>query len=71
MNKTQSKNYPNPDILTSSINIVASCDCTGLIQSAPTFEDEVEEYADIYDIPCQPRVKELSENLEQGIDNFK
>jgi len=71
MNKKSSKQYPNPDILESSCNVVSSCDCTGLIQSAPTIEDEVEEYADIYDIPSQPMVEELSENLEKGKDKLK
>lgn len=53
------KDYPNPDILDLKDNIVSSTGCTGLIQSAPITEDEVEEYSDIYKIPKQEGLDKL------------
>lgn len=34
-----------------SEGIVSSMDCTGLIQTPPTSEEEADAYTDIYDIP--------------------
>ena len=45
------RNYPNPDMFDLKDNVASSTECTGLIQSMPITEDEVEEYADICEIP--------------------
>jgi len=44
------KNYPNPNIFKEDSNVVSSTDCTGLIPSDVTTEDELEEYADMRNV---------------------
>lgn len=53
-------------------NVVSTMDCTGMIQTPPLTEEEVDNYGDIYTVPQQcaddARSKETpSRQKEQGI----
>lgn len=64
---------PNPldeDDADSQFFVASSTDCTGLIPSAPSTENEVDSYNELYDIPLDKNTKDANHHI-QDIHNEK
>jgi hypothetical protein len=60
------KNEQVPDSFESN-SVVSSSECTGMMQSFPENDDEIESYQDIYDVPKQGTKEERDKNSGKGI----
>ncbi|MCL2323173.1 MAG: hypothetical protein FWC47_13860 [Oscillospiraceae bacterium] len=64
MKKTNLNEYPDPNDLGTN-NVASSTECTGLMQSLPSEEDDIVSYEEIYDIPDQGSEKEFQKEYKK------
>ena len=66
MKKHSSNDHPDPSDLSTN-DVASSTECTGLIQSLPSDEDDIKSYSEIYEIPDQGSEIELKEEYNKEV----
>jgi anionic cell wall polymer biosynthesis LytR-Cps2A-Psr (LCP) family protein len=69
MEKRNLNEYPDPGDLSTN-EVASSTECTGLMQSLPSEEDDIKSYEDIYEIPDQGSEKELQNEYKKEQSTF-